>query len=190
METSVQSKGRSILSRTISALQPTLTLVISMLSVLILFYASRLSNQANELALLQTRFEQDTSRRRLVLDTLKDMQVIQSELQTVQSRVAGSDNLTEKEILLLNYYEILSKTLADNINKEPNLLAKARCIHPDSVRLRKKPSGLSEQIGGVAKDDLVTVLGTFTRGEEHKWYYVVTSDNKIGWGYKYFEVLQ
>jgi hypothetical protein len=145
------------------------------------FFSYQLARQAQG-------YHVQSTNRRIVLETLRDIKEIQDDLKLIRSGITGQNNLTEKEIILLNYYEVLSKTLAENINREPSIFTRATCNHSDSVKLRKKPSVLSDQIGGVYKDEQVVVLGTFSYNDQDIWYYVVTPDNNIGWGYRYFEI--
>jgi hypothetical protein len=118
------------------------------------------------------------------------MNEIQDELQRIRSRISGTDNLTEKEMLLLNYYEVLSKVFAENKDVAPSLYKWGKCNHESSVRIRKKPSKHSTQIGGVGRNDRVVILGKFSYNENDVWYYIIAPDKKIGWGYKHFEIYE
>ena len=123
-----------------------------------------------------------------VIETLREMQRIQDELQAVRSKIEGANNLTEKEILLMNYYEVLSRTLAESVNRNPSVLPAAKCcLEEESVKIRRKPSAGSLQIGGVYRGEEVPVLGTFSYKSGDIWYCVITKDNQIGWGYRHFE---
>ena len=122
-----------------------------------------------------------------MIDTLREMERVQSDIETIWDGRGEPDSLTQREILLLNYYEILCRALAES--SDPGFFANARCIHDDSVRLRTKPSSGAEQIGGVNKDESVIVLGRISYGEPHLWYYVITRRKQIGWAYRYFEFI-
>jgi hypothetical protein len=119
------------------------------------------------------------------------MQQIQDELQTSREKNGGEENLTEKEILMLNYYQVLSKTLAQYIKQDPNLFVKARCTYEPSVRMRQSPSTKSKQLATIYKDEEVFILGKFTYGKGEMWYYVASADQqKIGWIFKFLEIVQ
>jgi len=132
-------------------------------------------------------FEKRTANRRFLIDTLREIQNTERELQGLRSKVGGSDNLSTDELLLLKYHEVLSRTLAEYVDMEPALFSWAKCTHGNSVRLRSKPSANADQIGGIVAGARVAVLGKFCYPEGATWYYVVTPEKKIGWGYGFFE---
>ncbi len=56
----------------------------------------------------QMRFDRKLTNLRMAVETLREMEAVQGDLAQIRWRIAGIDNLTEKEILLHNDYEILS----------------------------------------------------------------------------------
>ncbi|MFZ1976973.1 MAG: SH3 domain-containing protein [Bacteroidota bacterium] len=139
----------------------------------------------------QAQVEKNIQSRRFLIETLRNMQQIQDELQTSREKNGGEENLTEKEILMLNYYQVLSKTLAQYIKQDPNLFVKARCTYEPSVHMRQSPSTKSKQIATIYKDEEVFILGKFTYGKGEMWYYAASADQqKIGWIFKYLEIVQ
>lgn len=159
----------------------------SLIAVVIAVASFFVSLQSLKVSEAQVSYDKNISSLRLIIETLKEMKEVQDELRTIRAKISGRDNLIEKEILLLNYYEVLSKTLAENKNMHPNLFNWAQCTYESSVRLRRKPSQGSEQISGVQKEDWVVVLGTFSYNDEDIWYYVIAPDKNIGWAYKHFK---
>jgi len=129
--------------------------------------------------------------RRFLIETLHSMQQVQDELQMSHGKPGSEDNLSEKQILLLNYYEVLSRTLAQYIKQEPSLFVRMRCTYEPSIRMRQSPSTKSKQLGTVYKDEEVFRLGNFPDSKGDMWYYVASADQqKIGWIYKYLEIVQ
>lgn len=138
----------------------------------------------------QAQVEKNIQSRRFLIETLRNMQQIQDELQESREKTT-SEALSEKEILLLNYYQVLSRTLVQYIKQEPYLFSRARCTYSPYVRLRQRPSVTSLQLGTVFYNEEVFVLGKFSYGKGERWYYVASADQqKIGWMYKYLEFLQ
>lgn len=138
----------------------------------------------------QAQLEKNIQSRRFLIETLRNMQQIQDELQQSREK-ASSETLSEKEILLLNYYQVLSRTLAQYIKQEPYLFSRARCTYAPYVRLRQSPSPQSTQLGIIMKDEEVFVLGKFSYNRGETWYYVASADQqKIGWMYKYLDFIQ
>ena len=89
------------------------------------------------------------------------MHKTQGELQKSREKGGSEDNLSEKEILLLNYYQVpLTGTLAQYIKQEPGLFVKARCTYEPFLPIRQRPSAKSKQIGAIYKDEEVFRLGT------------------------------
>jgi hypothetical protein len=139
----------------------------------------------------QAKVSKDIESRRFLIETIRNMQQIQDELQASRDRSSSEDNLSEKEILQLNYYQVLSHTLAQYIKQEPSLFVKMRCTYEPSIRLRQSPSTKSKQLGTVYKDEEVFRLGQFSYGKGDVWYYVASADQqKIGWVYKFLEMVQ
>ncbi len=137
----------------------------------------------------QAQAEKNIESRRFLIETLRNLQQIQDELQVSRER-AVSESLTEKEILLLNYYQVLSRTLAQYIKQEPYLFSRARCTYTPYVRLRQSPTTKSAQLGMIMYGEEVFVLGKFSYGKGETWYYIASSDQqKIGWVYKFIEFL-
>jgi hypothetical protein len=139
----------------------------------------------------QAQVAKNIESRRFLIETLRNMQQIQDDLQASRDRSSGEENLSEKEILLLNYYQVLSRTLAQYITQEPSLFVRARCTYEPSLRLRQSPSTKSKQLGTIYKEEEVFILGKFSYGKGEVWYYVASADQqKIGWIYRYLEMLQ
>ena len=157
------------LSVRVRALLSTLSILISIVALIVSF--------------IGYRFQRDMGETRLVIDCLREMQLVQSELRTVRLKVKGTTNLQESEILLLNYYEILSRTFAENAN--PSLFTQARSTQ--SVYLRSKPQVSATQVGGIPRGESVSILGRFSYNSEDVWYYVLTHDRKLGWAYRHFD---
>ena len=139
----------------------------------------------------QAQVTKNIESRRFLIETLHNMQQIQDDLQMSRGKPGSEDNLSEKQILLLNYYQVLSRTLAQYIKQDPGLFVKMRCTYEPSIRLRQSPSTKSKQLGTVYKDEEVFRLGNFPDGKGDMWYYVASADQqKIGWIYKYLEIVQ
>ncbi len=139
----------------------------------------------------QAQVAKNIESRRFLIETLDNMQRTQGELQASREKRGGEDNLSEKEILLLNYYQVLSRTLAQYIKQEPGLFVKARCTYEPYLPIRQRPSAKSKKIGSIYKDEEVFRLGTFSYGSGEVWYYVASADQqKIGWVHKYLEIVQ
>jgi hypothetical protein len=138
----------------------------------------------------QAQVAKNIESRRFLIETLDNMQKVQDELRSSRERTGGEDNLNEKEILLLNYYQVLSRTLAQYIKQEPGLFVKARCTYEPFLPIRQRPSAKSKQIGSIYKDEEVFRLGTFSYGTGDSWYYVASADQqKIGWVHQYLETV-
>ncbi len=138
----------------------------------------------------QAQVEKNIQSRRFLIETLRNMQQIQDELQLSREKTS-SETLSEKEILLLNYYQVLSRTLAQYIKQEPYLFSRARCTYSPYVRLRQSPSTQSAQLGFIFQNEEVFVLGKFSYTKGETWYYVASADQqKIGWMYKYLEFIK
>ena len=141
------------------------------------------------LAIDSHNYQTKVENRRLIVDVLKELKEIQNEFQKSQFFDQKEKKPTEEEILLLNYYQVLEKLLADKIGDEQDLFKWAHCNHESSVRLRIRPSPRSTQIGGIARDERVVVLGEYSYNKKDTWYFVVSlSQKKIGWAYKFFNL--
>ncbi|MBN1397228.1 MAG: hypothetical protein JXA06_04265 [Bacteroidetes bacterium] len=139
----------------------------------------------------QAQVSKNIESRRFLIQTLDNMQRIQDDLRSSRERKGGEDKLSEKEILLLNYYHVLSRTLAQYIKLEPDLFVKARCTYEPYLPIRQNPSAKAKQIGSIYKDEEVFRLGTFSYGSGEIWYFVASADQqKIGWVHKYLELVQ
>jgi len=139
----------------------------------------------------QAQVEKRIESRRFLIETLHNMQQIQDELQTSREKASSDAALNEKEMLLLNYYQVLSQTLAQYIKQDPALFTKARCTFEPSVHMRARPTIASKQLGTVYKDEEVFILGKLSYGKGETWYYVASADQqKIGWIFKYLEIVQ
>lgn len=124
--------------------------------------------------------------RRLIVEILRELKLVEEEFSGM--KLSDPNNLSEEEILLLNYYQVLSKLLADKVVDEPDLFSWAQCTHENSVRLRMRPSVNSTQVGGIGNDEWVVVLGEYSYNEDDVWYFVVSTwQKKIGWAYKHFK---
>lgn len=120
---------------------------------------------------------------------MKELKIIQNEFQKSKFFEEKEYRPTEEEILLLNYYQVLEKLLVDKISDEQDLFKWAQCNHESSVRLRIRPSARSRQIGGIARDEWVVVLGEYLYNEEDRWYFVVSlKQKKMGWAYKFLNL--
>ncbi len=109
----------------------------------------------------QAQVTKNIESRRFLIETLDNMQKTQGELQKSREKGGSEDNLSEKEILLLNYYQVLSRTLAQYIKQEPGLFVKARCTYEPFLPIRQRPAAKSKQIGAIYKDEEVFRLGHF-----------------------------
>jgi hypothetical protein len=139
----------------------------------------------------QARVTKDIESRRFLIEMFHNMQQVQDELQASREKGGSEDNLSEKEILLLNYYQLLSRTLAQNIKQVPDLFVKARCTYEPFLPIRQSPSEKSKKLGAVYKDEEVFRLGQFSYGKGEVWYYIASADQqKIGWVHKYLEIIQ
>ena len=139
----------------------------------------------------QAQVEKNIESRRFLIETLRNMQQIQDELQTSREKASSEAALSEKEMLLLNYYQVLSRTLAQYIKQDPTLFTKARCTFEPSVHMRSRPMITSKQLGTIYKDEEVFILGKLSYGKGETWYYIASADQqKIGWIYKYLEIVQ
>jgi hypothetical protein len=138
----------------------------------------------------QAQVAKQIESRRFLIETLGNMQKTQGELQASREKRGGEENLSEKEILLLNYYQVLSRTLAQYIKQEPDHFVKARCTYEPFLPIRQSPSEKSKKIGAVYKDEEVFRLGQFSYGKGEVWYYIASADQqKIGWVHKYLEIV-
>ena len=136
----------------------------------------------------KTSYDKSLANLQIVMTSLRELQAMQSEIESVVRKTAHGKNLSMQEIYRLNYYQLLTRTLSENKDYAP--FGRARCTHGESVRIRERPSARAGQVGGVKSGEEVRVLGTFTYAEGETWFYVITGDNKVGWGYKYFAPLE
>jgi hypothetical protein len=163
----------------------------NIITILVSVAAVAMSVYSLYMTATQARVTKDIESRRFLIETLHSMQQIQDELQMSRGKPGGEDNLSEKQILLLNYYQVLSRTLAQYIKQDPSLFVKMRCTYEPSIRMRQSPSTKSKQLGTVYKDEEVFRLGNFPDNKGEMWYYVASADQqKIGWIYKYLEIVQ
>jgi hypothetical protein len=163
--------------RSAPSFQTLLALAALVISLLSLYESFTKASHDKNLANLQ-----------VVMATLRELQAMQRDLELVVKKTAQGQNLSTQEIYLLNYYQLLTRTLAENKDYAP--FGKARCTYAGSVRVRERPSVRASQVGGVRSGEEVRVLGTFTYAEGETWFYVITSDNKVGWAYKYFSPIE
>jgi hypothetical protein len=139
----------------------------------------------------QAQVAKQIESRRFLIELFDNMHKTQGELQASREKRGGEDNLSEKEILLLNYYQLLSRTLAQYIKQAPDLFVKARCTYEPFLPIRQSPSEKSKKIGAIYKDEEVFRLGQFSYGKDEVWYYIASADQqKIGWVHKYLEIVQ
>ena len=163
----------------------------NIITILVSVAAVSMSVYSLYMTATQARVTKDIESRRFLIETLHSMQQIQDELQMSRGKPGSEDNLSEKQILLLNYYQVLSRTLAQYIKQDPSLFVRMRCTYEPSIRLRQSPSTKSKQLGTVYKDEEVFRLGNFPDSKGDMWYYVASADQqKIGWIYKYLEIIQ
>jgi hypothetical protein len=163
----------------------------NIITILVSVAAVAMSVYSLYMTATQARVAKDIESRRFLIETLHSMQQIQDELQMSRGKPGSEDNLSEKQILLLNYYQVLSRTLAQYIKQDPSLFVKMRCTYEPSIRMRQSPSTKSKQLGTVYKDEEVFRLGNFPDNKGEMWYYVASADQqKIGWIYKYLEIVQ
>jgi hypothetical protein len=139
----------------------------------------------------QAQVSKNIESRRFLIQTLDNMQKVQDDLQASREKRGDEENLSEKEILLLNYYQVLSRTLAQYIKQEPGLFVKARCTYEPFLPIRQRPSAKSKQLGAIYKDEEVFRLGKFSYSNDEVWYYIASADQqKIGWVHRYLEIVQ
>jgi type II secretory pathway pseudopilin PulG len=139
----------------------------------------------------QAQAEKNIESRRFLIETIRNMQQVQDELQNSRERANADAPLSEKEILLLNYYQVLSKTLAQYIKQDPTLFIPARCTNEPFSKMRQRPMQNSKPIGNIYKNEEVVILGKLSYGKGDMWYFVASADQqKIGWVYKYIEMIQ
>ena len=163
----------------------------NIITILVSVAAVAMSVYSLYMTATQARVAKDIESRRFLIETLHSMQQIQDELQMSRGRPGSEDNLSEKQILLLNYYQVLSRTLAQYIKQYPSDFVKMRCTYEPSIRMRQSPSTKSKQLGTLYKDEEVYRLGNFSDGKGEMWYYVASADQqKIGWIYKFLEIVQ
>jgi hypothetical protein len=163
----------------------------NIITILVSVAAVAMSVYSLYMTATQAQVAKSIESRRFLIETLHNMQQVQDELQMSREKPGGEDNLSEKQILLLNYYQVLSRTLAQYIKQEPSLFVRMRCTYEPSVRMRQSPSSKSKQLGIVYKDEEVFRLGNFIDGKGDMWYYVASADQqKIGWIYKYLDIIQ
>jgi hypothetical protein len=163
----------------------------NIITILVSIAAVAMSVYSLYMTATQAQVAKSIESRRFLIETLHNMQQVQDELQMSVGKSGGEDNLSEKQILLLNYYQVLSLTLAQYIKQEPSLFVRMRCTYEPSVRIRQNPSTKSKQLGTVYKDEEVFRLGNFRDAKGDMWYYVAGPDQqKIGWIYKYLEIVQ
>jgi hypothetical protein len=163
----------------------------NIITILVSVAAVAMSVYSLYMTATQAQVTKNIESRRFLIETIHNMQQIQDELQMSREKSGGEDNLNEKQILLLNYYQLLSGTLAQYIKQEPSSFVRMRCTYEPSVRMRQNPSSKSKQLGTVYKDEEVFRLGNFRDGKGDMWYYVASGDQqKIGWIYKYLDIIQ
>jgi len=163
----------------------------NIITILVSVAAVAMSVYSLYMTATQAQVTKNIESRRFLIETIHNMQQIQDELQMSRDKSGGEDNLSEKQILLLNYYQLLSGTLAQYIKQEPSSFVRMRCTYEPSVRMRQNPSAKSKQLGTVYKDEEVFRLGNFRDGKGDMWYYVASADQqKIGWIYKYLDIIQ
>ena len=133
--------------------------------------------------------EKDVETHRLAIETMKEMKDVQCELRKIFSRKTATDKLTNNELFLLNYYEVLSKTFASNFDPSETF-SKAKLVRVHSVNLRRRPFPNAKDIGNVYKNEEVVVLGKFSYSDRHVWYHIITKKRKIGWAYSHFEFIK
>jgi len=164
---------RNLGRRVAPALQGFLAVTALLISLLSLQQSSAKASYDKSIANLQ-----------VVMTTLRELQAMQNDISIIVKKTSQGQNLTVGEIYLLNYYQLLTRTLAENKEFAPFGLAK--CTNEHSVRIRERPSKTASQVGGVKAGEEVRVLGKFVYPKGETWYYVITSDNKLGWGYNDF----
>jgi hypothetical protein len=81
----------------------------------------------------QAQISKQIESRRFLIETLHNMQQIQDDLQMSRGNPSGEDNLNEKQILLLNYYQVLSRTLVQYIKQDPGLFVKIPQQNPSNL---------------------------------------------------------
>ena len=155
------------------ALQAILTIGALVISLLSLWQSSAKASYDKNIANLQ-----------VVMTSLRELQAMENEVSVIVGKTSKGQNLTTREIYLLNYYQLLTKSLAEN--KEYAPFGFAACTNDHSVRIRERPAKSANQVGGVKAGEEVRVLGRFVYPRGETWYYVITSDNKLGWGYNDF----
>lgn len=168
---------RNLGVRVAPALQALLTVTALLVSLLSLWQSSAKASHDKSIANLQ-----------VVTTTLRDLQAMESDVSMIVKKTNQGQNLTTREIYLLNYYQLLTRTLAEN--KEYAPFGVAKCTNENSVRIRERPSKTAIQVGGVKAGEEVRVLGQFVYPKGETWYYVITSDNKLGWGYNDFAAVE
>lgn len=163
----------------------------NIITILVSVAAVAMSVYSLYMSATQAQVTKNIESRRFLIETLHSMQQVQDELQASREKSDSEEKLNEKELLLLNYYEVLSRTLAQYIKQEPSLFVRMRCTYEPSIRMRQSPSTKSQQLGTVYKDEEVFRLGNFRDSKGDMWYYVASADQqKIGWVYKYLEIVQ
>jgi len=163
----------------------------NIITILVSVAAVAMSVYSLYMTATQARVAKDIESRRFLIETLHSMQQIQDEWQLSRGKSGSEDLLSEKQILLLNYYQVLSRTLAQYIKQYPSDFVKMRCTYEPSIRMRQSPSTKSKQLGTLYKDEEVYRLGNFSDGKGEMWYYVASADQqKIGWIYKFLEIVQ
>lgn len=129
-------------------------------------------------------YDKNIANLQVVMTTLRELQAMQGDVSMIVKKTSQGQNLSIGEIYLFNYYQLLTRTLAEN--KEYAPFGVAKCINAHSVRIRERPSKTASQVGGVKAGEEVRVLGKFVYPKGETWYYVITSDNTLGWGYNDF----
>lgn len=163
----------------------------NVITILVSVAAVSMSVYSLYMTATQARVTKDIESRRFLIEMFHNMQQVQDELQASREKSGSEEKLSEKELLLLNYYQLLSRTLAQYIKQEPSLFVRMRCTYEPSIRMRQSPSTKSQQLGTLFKDEEVFRLGNFRDSKGDMWYYVASADQqKIGWIYKYLEIVQ
>ena len=124
--------------------------------------------------------EKDVETHRLAIETMKEMKDVQGKLRKILSKKTEADRLTNNELFLLNYYEVISKTFASNFDPSETF-SKAILVGIHSVNLRSGPYPNDNKIGIVYENEIVVVLGKFSYSDKKFWYHVITKKRKIGW---------
>lgn len=114
--------------RVVPSAQTFLAIMALVISLLSLYESFNKASYDKSLANLQ-----------IVMTSLRELQAMQSEIESVVRKTAQGKNLSTQEIYRLNYYQLLTSTLAANKDYAP--FGRARCTHDQSVRIRERPNG-------------------------------------------------